>query len=274
MLCIASFIVLLFLSAVSARYRKLLKKAWYCVTRRVTFRPCDTTFGEELKNSILAPLALRNPRAVKPASIAIETAAWLMVVSMVVSLYLVIVGALNLIAFGTCNRTNPEACALAAESCAIASDEPTFWESIRSGDIGEAFSNEINGLGTTIRAVPNRFRNWDTDNYLPEFASYRGGYREGLPTAIEVIDPGCAFCAQLFRNMTESGFDQTHNITYIVYPIYRHGEPNFPNSPLVAQYLTAVRVFESDGTHGNPNNPGDWAILGQIFGEHHLHQTG
>lgn len=59
MLCVASFLVLLLLSAVSARFRPLAKKAWSCTSRRLTLRPCDTTFRDEVKNTLLAPLALR-----------------------------------------------------------------------------------------------------------------------------------------------------------------------------------------------------------------------
>ena len=95
MLCIAAFFVLLVLSAVSAKHRKMLGRAWGCFSRKVTFRPCDTTFREDVENSLLAPLALRSPRLVKPASVAIEVSAWVMVISMVVSLYIVVVSGLT-----------------------------------------------------------------------------------------------------------------------------------------------------------------------------------
>jgi hypothetical protein len=34
-----------------------------------------------------------------------------------------------------------------------------------------------------------------------------------------VLDPGCRFCAELFRNIEESGFADTHNVTYLAYPM-------------------------------------------------------
>ena len=126
MVCIASFFVLLILSAVSGKHRKLLRKGWHCFSHRVTFRPCDTTFREEIKTSLLAPLALRAPRAVRPASVAIEVGAWVTVVSMVITTYIVLHGALNLVAFGTCNRQNPEACVLGGQVCGVPADNPTF----------------------------------------------------------------------------------------------------------------------------------------------------
>lgn len=129
MVCVVAFLVVLVLSAVSAKYRALLGRAWGCVWRKVTFRPCDTTFREDVKNSLLAPLAIRHPRWVKPASVAIEIVAWLMVLSLIVSLYLLGRSGLNLFVYGTCDKQDTQACALAAESCSIDGGTPTFGDS-------------------------------------------------------------------------------------------------------------------------------------------------
>lgn len=263
MVCIVSFIVLGILSIFSAKYRKLAKKGWHCVSRRVTFRPCDTTFKEEIKTTILAPLALRRPKAVKPASIAIEVGAWTAVTAMIISLYIVLQGLLNLAAFGTCNRQNPEACAINSQVCGIPDENPNFWQSLTSGDVIGAFRNEGRAWGEAFQALPLRFRNWDEANYVPEFASFRDGYTPGLPIALEIIDPGCQFCAELSNNITEANLTSTHNVVYIVYPIMRDGEPNFLNSPLIARYLTAIRVFEHDTPRAA--DPTDWFILDQLF---------
>ena len=265
MLCIAAFFVLLVLSAVSAKHRKMLGRAWGCFSRKVTFRPCDTTFREDVENSLLAPLALRSPRLVKPASVAIEVSAWVMVISMVVSLYIVVVSGLNLLAYGTCNKQDPTACSLSsAQGCGIGSEERNFGALLLKGDVVGAFSTEVSDLGDTIMAIPNRFRTWEATDYVPAQASYLGGEREGLPVAVEVIDPGCRFCAQLFRNVKESGFAEANNVTYIVYPIGRDLAPRFRNSPLVAEYLTAIRMTEA-GDAARANDPTDWMILERIF---------
>lgn len=264
MVCVVAFFVVLVLSAVSAKYRKLLGRAWGCVWRKVTFRPCDTTFREDIKNSLLAPLAIRQPRLVKPASVAIETFAWIMVLSLVVSLYLLGRSGLNLFVYGTCDKQDTQACALAAESCSIDGGTPGFWESVGTGDVLGAFGNEFASLGDTIAAIPSRLKEWDAAEYTAANATYLGGYREGLPVALEVLDPGCRFCAQLFRNLEESAFAQTHNVTYLAYPISTSLGPKFPNSPLVASYLAAVQSFEAD--HGDLHGrTGDWAILEQLF---------
>lgn len=127
MLCIAAFVVLLVLAAVSAKYRRLLRRAWGCVTRKMTFRPCDTTFRQDVKDSLLAPLALRSPRLVAPASVLIEVIAWIMVISLVVSVYIVFRSGVNLVVYGTCNKADPAACSLSStQGCAIGSNHPTF----------------------------------------------------------------------------------------------------------------------------------------------------
>ncbi|MCL2595412.1 MAG: hypothetical protein FWD83_07840, partial [Promicromonosporaceae bacterium] len=263
MVCVASFFILLILSIFSAKYRKLMRKGWHCFSRRVTFRPCDTTFRDEIKTALLTPLALKRPRLVKPASIAIEVSAWTMVVSMIITAYIVLQGALNLLAFGTCNRQNPEGCALNAQVCGIPDENPSFWDSLTSGDVVGAVRGEGQAWADIFQALPLRFRNWQTENYVPEFASFRDGYTPGLPLALEIIDPGCGFCAILSRNIAEADLTSTHNVVYIIYPIMNDGEPSFKNSPLLAQYLTAIQVFE----HGTEraNDPADWFILDQVF---------
>lgn len=263
MLCIVAFFVVLVASAVSAKYRKLLGRASGCAWRRVTLRPCDASFGDDVKSSMLAPLALRAPRLVRPASITIDVAAWVTVVSLVVSLYIVATSALNLAVYGTCDKQNAEACTLSAQACGVGSETPEFWASIASGDVVGAFGNEFASVADTVQAIPSRLKTWDAAEYAPATATYLGGYREGLPTAIEVIDPGCKYCAQLFRNIEESGFAETHNLTYVVYPIQTWDVPKFANSPLVARYLTAVQTMEQDAAAGGTTP--DWHILEQIF---------
>lgn len=265
MLCIVAFVVLLVLGAVSARYRKLLGTAASCTWRRVTLRPCDTSFGEDLKNSMLAPLAIRAPRLVRPASIAIEVFAWVMVLSLVVSLFIVGRSGLNLFVYGTCDKQNAQACTLSSEVCSVGDGTTPFWDSILAGNIVGAFGDEFASLGDTISAIPSRLRTWDGADYTTATSTYLGGYREGLPVAVEVIDPGCRFCAELFRNIEASGLTDTHNVTYLVYPIASSWLDKFPHSSLVARYLTAIQLAERDAAAAGESTT-DWLILEQLFG--------
>ena len=264
MLCIAAFVVLVVLGAVSAKYRKLLRRAWSCVARRMTFRPCDSTFREDVKTSLLAPLALRAPRWVKPASVAIEVTAWIMVLSLVVSVYLLVRSGLNLFVYGTCDRATPDSCSLSSTlGCSVDSDAPSFWDQVTDGDVIGAFRDEFAALGETIATVPSRLRTWDAAEHAPTYASFLGGYTDGRATSLEILDPGCVFCGVLFENIEASGLAEATNVTYIVYPIEIGGMPRYANSPLIARYLTAIRVLEHDGAPAA--DPTDWAILRHVF---------
>ncbi|MEH3090376.1 MAG: hypothetical protein PGN24_12575 [Microbacterium arborescens] len=273
MVCIVAFVVVLLGSAVSARYRRLLGRAASCAWRRVRLRACDTTFREDVKASLLAPLATRAPRLVRPASIGIEVVAWLLVLSMIVSVYLLGRSGLNLFVYGTCDKQDAQSCSLAAEMCSI-DGAPGFAATLATGDVVGAFGQEAASLAETIAAVPSRLRTWDAAEYVSLAPSYLGGYRPDLPTAVEIIDPGCRFCAQLLRNVHESGFAENHNLTYLVYPIPAETGSRFANSPLVARFLTAIRLHDAD-LHGADRGPGaapaaptetaDWHVLEQIF---------
>jgi hypothetical protein len=161
----------------------------------------------DVKNSLLAPLAVRAPRLVRPASIAIEVLAWLMVLSLVVSLYLVGRSGLNLLVYGTCDKQNAQACSLAAQACSIDAIQPGFWESIGEGDVFGAFGASSRRWATRSRRSPVDCAPGMPRTSPPPTPPTRR-VPAGRPTALEVLDPGCHYCAQLFRNMREAGFDR------------------------------------------------------------------
>ncbi|HEV7951363.1 MAG TPA: hypothetical protein VGP24_16500 [Glaciihabitans sp.] len=261
MFCIAAFIILLFMGAVSAKYRRYLAQAWDCTLRRVTFRPCDTSFKQDIKDRMLAPLATRSPQLVRPAAVALEVVAVFLVLLTVWSGYEVVKSGLNLLVYGTCNKQNSESCSLGAEACSIGAITPSFLDSLREGDVIGAFGNEFSSLGETISAIPSRLQSWEAEDYLPENVTYLREYSADKPTAVEAIDPGCVFCRQLFANITEAGFDDRYNLAYIAAPIASDGVYKFPNSLLVTQYLEALRLHPLDGAE----TPVDWQVLERIY---------
>jgi hypothetical protein len=278
MFCIAAFIVLLVMSAVSARYRCYLGRAWRCVARRVTFRPCDTSFKQDMTDRLLAPIAVRSPALVRPAGIALEVVAVLIIASTLWSGYTVVKSGLNLYVYGTCNKQDSASCSLGAEACAIPNVAPSFLESVGEFDLVGAFVNEVSSLGETIAAIPVRMQNWDATDYLPENVSYLGAFDADKTTAVEVIDPGCTYCRELFRNIREARFDETHNLAYIAYPIAGTDGYKFANSLLVTQYLKALRIHQpvvggasaggvGDGVDaaGDTSIPVDWRVLERIY---------
>ncbi len=158
MLCIAAFIVFLVLGIFSAAYRKLAGRAWYCVLRRVTFRPCDINFKEEVKGKLLGKFVFSHPRVAKFLSKWIDWLAAIFVVLTVWSVIAVLLSGLNLMVYDTCNPRDAESCSLGGEACSIGTTEPGFIEALMQGNPhGWAFGHVVQ-FGETIARVPDRFR--------------------------------------------------------------------------------------------------------------------
>jgi len=264
MFCIAAFIILAIISIFSARYRKLAKKAWSCTLRRVTLRPCDTSFKEETKNKLLSHVAKKTPNLIKTADIGIEVASFALVILTIWSILIVIESGLNLFVWGTCTPSNASSCSLGSESCSINSVDNNFWKLTFEGKPQDWFVNKSNELGNTIANIPIRLKSWDATSYLPENATYYYQFDKNKPTALELIDPGCLVCARLFNNIKQADFESKYNLTYIAYTIKNPVVKNkysFANSYVVTKYLEAIKL--------NPlkdvKTPADWQVLERIF---------
>lgn len=264
MFCIAAFIVLAIISIFSARYRKLAGKAWSCTLRRVTFRPCDTSFKEETKNQLLSHVAKRTPRLVKAADIGIEVASFLLVILTIWSLFVALEAGLNLFVWGTCNPSNASSCSLSSESCSINTVDKSLWQLTAEGKPFDWFVNQANNLGNTISNIPTRLQTWDATKYLPQNATYYYKFDSSKPTALEVIDPGCVVCQHLFMNIKQAGFENKYNLTYIPYPIKNPdipGKYKFANSYVVTTYLESIKMNPLSGL----KTPADWQVLEHIY---------
>ncbi len=264
MFCIAAFIVLAIISIFSARYRKLAAKAWSCTARRVTFRPCDTSFKEEAKSKLLSHVARKTPRLVKTADFGIEVGSFVLVVLTIWSLLVVIESGLNLFVWGTCNPADASSCSLSSETCSIDKVNKSLWTLTLEGKPLDWFVNEANNLGNTISNIPTRLQTWDANKYLPQNATYYNKKNSTKPTALEIIDPGCQVCAHLFKNIIQSNFETKYNLTYIAYPIKNpnvEGEYKFANSYVVTTYLESIKISPL----ANQKTPADWQILERIF---------
>jgi hypothetical protein len=264
MFCIAAFIVLAIISIFSARYRKLAKKAWGCTIRRVTFRPCDTSFKEETKSKLLSHVAKKTPSLVKTADVGIEIASFLLVILTIWSLFVVFESGLNLFVWGTCNPSDASSCSLSSETCSIDKVHKDLWTLTLEGKPFDWFVNEANSLGNTIANIPTRLQTWDANKYLPENATYYLKKDSSKPTALEIIDPGCSVCAHLFKNIKEADFENKYNLSYIAYPIKNpniDGKYKFTNSYVVTSYLESIKM----NPLSNLKTPADWQILERIF---------
>lgn len=264
MFCIAAFIIFAILGIFSASYRSLAKKAWKCVLRKMTFRPCDINFQEEVKARLLGRLIITKPRLAKFLDRWIGIFATVFVILSVWSLLVVLNSGLNLLVYDTCNPNNAESCSLAGEACGVTSGKPGFWVSLKEGQTFAWAKDSMFTLGETITMIPNRFKEWNPNEFIFDSNSYYKPYDSNKLVALEIIDPSCKFCAKLFGNIKNTGFADKYNLTYLVYPIPDAKHDNgyrFPHSKMMASYLEAVKRYPLTSA----DTPADWQILEKMF---------
>jgi hypothetical protein len=126
MLCVAALLILLVLSIFSAKYRPLVREAFDCVSRRVTFRACDTGFDIKVRSAITAGLMTKSPKLAKFFNARFELISWLFVATLFWSLFASGRGVYLFWTTGSCNGLNQSG------FCVL---DPT------------GSSNEISGLG-------------------------------------------------------------------------------------------------------------------------------
>jgi hypothetical protein len=266
MFCIAAFIVLFICGIFSASYRQLAKKAWHCVLRRVTFRPCDINFSEEMKGRVIGQLILVHPRLARFVDRWIDLFAWALVILSVWSLAVASLAGLNLLVYDTCNPENGESCSLGGEACSVSNYVPTLWELTRQRKPQQWFVNEAGTLSTTVSLIPDRFKTWQPQEYISAGNTWFHPFVSGKPVALEIVDPGCSACAHLFRNIRQTGFENRYNLTYIAYPIPQAGTwtgYKFLNSYVIATYLEAMKRISPE--HEANGTPPDWRLLERIY---------
>lgn len=266
MICIAAFIILaicvlslpiirIFNKKVADSIWKLFKKSTYCVSRRATFRKCDSSFKDDVKNSILKKVVLKHPTWVRPLSVIIEVASVLIILITIWSLLVGVKSLVSLYVYGTCNPSQPSACVLdGSDACSIDSAPINFWEN----PIGWT-GNWFGEFGEAIAAIPTRMKHWDARDYLPDNPAYYNKYDANKSIALDIFDPGCIICRRSYVAQKESGFFDKYNVTLMPYPIRDH----FANSYLISSYIEAVRLKPLK----NPKHPAEWLIIDRLFTE-------
>ncbi len=106
MFCLASLIVLAVLSLFSASHRPLAKMAFDCVFRRVTFRPCNSDFKEQMQGRIVGALLRRSAPLARFVHRRFELLSWIFIILSVASLVWALWGGYNFYAWGSCNGRN------------------------------------------------------------------------------------------------------------------------------------------------------------------------
>lgn len=264
MFCIAAFIVFTILSIFSATYRPLAKAAWHCTWKRLSFQPCDISFGDEMRGRLLSKLIFRMPRLAKFLDRWLNWISFVFVALSIWSLVYVANAGLNYWVYGTCNPRNVESCSLSGEACGVNQATLGLVQAISEGRTIEWTTGPFVRFGTAISLIPDRLRVWNAEDFLPPSASFPHPQDPSKPYALEIIDPGCLFCRTLTHNMLETKLDTRANVTYLLYPIpLPEGGYKFENSVLRAQYLEATKQVPL--SQDSNILPGDWQLLEQLF---------
>ncbi len=267
MFCIAAFIVFAILAIFSAAFRPLAAKAWHCVLRRMTFRPCDISFGEEMKGKLVGKLVFTHPRLARFLNKWIDWLSFVFVALSIWSLLYVVNAGLNLWVYDTCDPRSAESCSLSGEACSIDQASLGFFQAVDDNRLGEWAVGPFVRFGETISRIPDRLKTWDAKEYLGPSATFYRPLDESKPYVLEVIDPGCKFCKKLTKNMKDAGAMEKVNVSYLLYPIQKTGTGGykFPHSLLMASYIEATKRVPL--TQGNTTIAPDWQLLSKIFAE-------
>jgi hypothetical protein len=265
MFCIATFIVFGILAIFSASFRPLAKSAWHCVIRRITFRPCDISFGDEMKGKLIGRFIFTRPKLAQFLSRWIDWLSFLFVALSIWSLIYVLNAGLNLWVYDTCNPASAESCSLSGEACGVEQEKLGLIDAVTQNRIGEWAVGPFVRFGETISRIPDRLKTWQPKDYLGPTATFASLKDEAKPYALEVIDPSCKFCKKLTKNLTDAGVLDGANVSYLLYPIPLAGTGGykFPNSYLMASYVEATKHMPL----ANATTPGDWLLLKAIFAE-------
>ncbi len=262
MVCIAAFVILaligifvaiisIFEPKVGKAYLKMLKKAWGCLWKKVRLQKCETGFKEDVKNTLLSRVIIKHPKWIKPLSIIIEILSIVIVVVAVWAILTAIKSLLALWALGTCNVTKPAACTFSSEVCSIDEAEPT--------NIFESTGRWFAEWGEIFEAIPDKFKTYDADYYDFNYIEINNGEVDGLPTVIDIFDPGCSACLKSYNNQKDLGFFDSHNVRLVPFAIQdTDGNYKFKNSEIIVRYMFAAEQLKSGASLG---------IIDRIFTE-------
>lgn len=267
MFCIAAFIVFAILAIFSASFRPLAAKAWHCALRRMTFRPCDVSFREEMKGKLVGKLVFTHPRLARFLHRWIDWLSFAFVVLSAWSLLYVARAGLNLWVYDTCDPRSAESCSLSGEACSIDQASLGLLQALKEKHMGEWAAGPFVRFGETISRIPDRLKTWNPKEYLGPTATFYRPLDESKPYALEVIDPGCKFCKKLTKNLKDAGTMEQMNVSYLLYPIPKTatGGYKFSHSLLMASYVEATKSVPL--ARGDTSVSPDWQLLGKIFAE-------
>ncbi|MEM4397244.1 MAG: thioredoxin domain-containing protein [Candidatus Woesearchaeota archaeon] len=106
MICLISLVIFSILGIFSSTHRKLAAKAFDCVFRRVTLRPCQSGLDQKVKTDIIVFFSKRNKKIAKIVAKNFEVLSWIFTILMIASIFFSIQGLYFYIVYGNCNGQN------------------------------------------------------------------------------------------------------------------------------------------------------------------------
>jgi len=103
MLCFVALAVLAFLSLFSAKYRPLAARAFDCVAKKATLRPCDTGLDDEIRAASIAGIMKLHAPSAAFVNRHFEAFSIAMTIIFFASLFFAAQGVYNFALYGNCN---------------------------------------------------------------------------------------------------------------------------------------------------------------------------
>lgn len=106
-LCLVALVAFSVMSIWSAKYRRLAKEAFKCVTKTLTLSPCDMEFEQKVKAKVTAKLLKVSPTLARSFYRNFRIFAWAFTASFFVSLFITAYSFYNYFVYGSCDPGEP-----------------------------------------------------------------------------------------------------------------------------------------------------------------------
>jgi len=134
-LCIIALPVFAILSIFSAKYRVFARRAFDCVLRKMTLRPCETGLDEEIKAKSIAWLMGISPAAAGTVNRHFQAVSFAFTVLFFASLFFTAQGLYNFMIYGNCNGPEGGFCIYAGLQNPAFLKAPSTLQGIRAGNL-------------------------------------------------------------------------------------------------------------------------------------------
>ncbi len=108
MICLIALVVFSVMGIFSVKYRQLSAKAFDCVFRRMTLRPCQSGLDRQVKTSLIGFFSRKNIMLARFVARYFEILSWAFTILMLLSFVFSIRGVYFYVVYGNCNGANSD----------------------------------------------------------------------------------------------------------------------------------------------------------------------